>query len=182
MNLDTPEFLHELHHLFSSPPGKTEDGKADWGFNCYAKAFVVMYLCRLRGMQVDVCLGELFIMQKAVPEKYAIFINPHAWVGSPKERVIDLSLADVGGNSFLPVFHDRVGVSNGWIVGTTLKKDNYEKVTRDFRDLPNDSYMLYFLKQNRLFVFDDICNGVDATNSPPTKKLGKIYGDNNVLA
>src|SRR5207247_4101278 len=89
MDLDCSEFLEELHHLFGSPPDQLPNGKRDHGFNCYAKAFVVMYLCRLRGMAVDVCLGDLFIMQKGIPEKYAAVVEPHAWVGSPKHRVID---------------------------------------------------------------------------------------------
>jgi hypothetical protein len=180
--LSSPIFLEELHHLFGTPQGRLPTGKADYGFNCYAKSFVVMYLCRLQGMAVDVCLGELFIMQKSIQNKYFAVVEPHAWVGSPKHRVIDLSIVDFEDHHFLPVYKDEVVGDNDWNVATTLKEAFFQEIRQNFRSLPGNSYMLYYLRKNRLFVFEDLVLGGKAANSPPTTALTSQYAENNVFA
>jgi len=182
MKLTSHAFLKELHLLFGGTKGRVDNGIPDGGWNCFAKAFVTMYLCRFRGMEVDVCDGKLLIGQKNVSSPHLTTIEPHAWVGSPQIGVIDLSIHDFEGRNFLPIFQDNAIDISDWVVGTTLKESEFLRISDEFCNLRKDSYMLYFLERNRLFEFEDLFSGSRAVNSPVTTKLLEKFNDDSLLA
>lgn len=157
------------------------DELTQW-FNCLAVSFVTMFLCRLRALNVDICHGSLLIIEKAGSNKHLTAIDPHSWVGSPKHRDIDLSIADYEGHEYLPVIHDRVISPDSWIVRPPLKESDVIRVIRDFRGLPKGRYLLYYHRARREFAFSDLEGGAEATCSPPTKTLLSGYSDPDLLA
>lgn len=181
-DLGSKEFLKEIRHLFGSATQANDVGKLDAGFNCFAVAFVTMFLCRLRELAVDICYGSLLLGEKTGPSKHLTVIDPHVWVGSPKHRIIDLSIADYEGHEFLAVLHDRVISPNRWLVRTTLKDSEFARVRDEFLRLPEDRYMLYHIKKQRMFVFSDVKLGAKTMCSPPTNALLNDYADLDLLA
>jgi hypothetical protein len=180
--LATDEFLKEMRLLFGAPVVVTENGKIDPGFNCLAVSFVTVYLCRLRSLEVDVCRGSLLFIEKGGANKHVTLIDPHVWVGSPKYRDIDLSIANYEGHEFLPVLHDKVVGDESWNVRPTTDEAMFRRVFRDFRGLPKDRYLLYLHRGRRIFRFDDLNGGASATCSPPTQDLLKSFPDPGLLA
>ena len=180
--LATDEFLSEMRLLFGASKSKAADGRIDPGFNCQAISFATVYLCRLRSLNVDVCEGSLLFIEKGGLNKHVTVIHPHAWVGSPKDRDIDLSIADYEGHRFLPVLHDQVVGGDSWCVRPTLDETKFRQVLRDFRSLPKDRYLLYLHRQRRVFNFDDLAGGGPATSSPPTRALLSRFPDSGLLA
>ena len=180
--LATNDFLEEMRLLFGSPRVEVANGRCDAGFNCQAVSFVTAYLCRLRSMEVDVCEGSLLFIEKGGANKHVTVIDPHAWVGSPKHRDIDLSIANYEGHKFLPVLHDKVVGDESWNVRPTTSEVTFQQVLRDFRELPKNRYLLYFHRGRRVFQFADVVAGGVATCSPPTRELLERFPDPGLLA
>lgn len=180
--LATDEFLEEMRLLFGAPVVAADNGKIDPGFNCLAVSFVTVYLCRLRSLEVDVCHGSLLFIEKGGANKHVTLIDPHAWVGSPKYRDIDLSIANYEGHKFLPVLHDKVVGVDSWNVRPIMDEAKFQQVFREFRGLPKDRYLLYLHRGRRVFHFDDLSAGAPATCSPPTQDLLKCFPDSALLA
>jgi len=88
--------LPQMALLFNGPRGaRLSNGNVDIGFNCMAKAYVTMYLARLRGLPVDHCIGEVIVVEKWPNRHFAQRINPHGWVAAPSVNVIDLSIGSI---------------------------------------------------------------------------------------
>lgn len=180
--LAAESFLRELRLLFGTEKAKGEKGRIDPGFNCMAVSFAVVHLCRLRGLEVDQCFGDLMFLEKAGANRHLSVISPHAWVGAPKHHDIDLSIADYESHAFLPVIHDQVAGPLTWHVKPTTDEQWFRETVRNFRGLPGDRYLLYLHKQRGIYRFDDLKAGAPATSSPPTQKLLGAYPDKELLA
>ena len=175
--------LPELGRLFNNRRGpELPNGHADLGFNCRAKAFVAMYLARLRGLPVDICRGELLVAEKGADRYYSYHIAPHAWVGSPTASVIDLSMRDFQDRKFLPVIGGNALDQTPWHVAVTAEAMKFQEFGRDCPRLADGAHMLYWMNEIRVFRFEELAMGGRAVTSEATREIAARYPGNNVIA
>jgi len=175
--------LPQLGLLFDSRRGqKLADGYSDCGFNCFAKAFVAMYLARLRGLPVDLCEGEALIVEKLPGRYYTSWVRIHAWVGSPATQVIDLSIRDFKNRKFLPIVNGIVYDWNPWAVAMTRSETEFRRFRASCPGLSPGAHMLYWMKEISPFVFDRLNLGGRAVCSDATRQIAARYPGNNVIA
>lgn len=175
--------LPQMALLFNGPRGaRLTNGNVDIGFNCMAKAYVAMYLARLRGLAVDLCFGEAIAVEKWPKRHYAQRISPHGWVAAPSVNVIDLSIRDFQTRRFLPIVKGTAYDWNPWSVMTTSAAADVEQFLASRQQLPDGAFLLYWLKEVRPFNFDGLALGGMDVDSKWTHQTSLRYRGNNVVA
>lgn len=175
--------LPQMALLFDSPRGKKlPNGNVDLGFNCCAKAFVAMYLARLRGLAVDICRGETLLVEKSSGLYYSYRINPHVWVGAADVKVIDLSIRDFQKRKFLPIVAGTSYDWKQWDVTVTVDRADYQEFGTNCARLPDGAHVRYWMQEIRVFDFAELNLSDMAVASESTRRIAARYPGNNVVA
>lgn len=175
--------LPELRLLFEAHRGNTlANGNADAGFNCYAKAFVSVYLARLQGLPASLCEGRALLAWVRPQPCMAYRIDPHAWAGLPGGRVLDLSINHFDGRKYFTTGHCAIHEAEPIAALATSEALRFDTVMNQARALPFGVHLFYHLVREYPFEFERLQIGAEAVNSPPTRALAANRGAANLLA
>jgi hypothetical protein len=175
--------LEDLRLLFENTRGGVlPNGKIDAGFNCYAKAFVTVYLARLQGLPADHCAGRAFLVWAQPGRTIAGIIEPHAWAGLRSGASIDLSINRFEGANFLTTGHAPLSGEPVVLVRTTSNAQEFSAMQAELSQLPLGVHLRYHVKGSVRFRFDELRRAGKTINSPPTRAIAARYGRNDVVA
>jgi hypothetical protein len=173
----TTELLTELGLLFNSPAGgKLPNGNLDTGWNCYAKAFVTVFLARLQGIAADYCEGRAYAVSRRPETGPDYAIEPHAWAGLREGWVIDLAGADVHDHTHYTVGHRRLP---GMASPTLVSVENMPDLLRLMAARPKlatGNYVIFMEESRRPFSFFDLRTPQRRIKSLPTRQLLERFG------
>lgn len=175
--------LEDLRLLFENTRGGIlPNGKIDAGFNCYAKAFVTVYLARLQGLAADHCAGRAFLAWAQPGRTIAGIIEPHAWAGLRSGVAIDLSINRFEGANFVTTGHVPVQGEPGVSARTAANVREFAAMQAQLPHLPPGVHVCYYAQRSLRFRFDELRRAGKLINSPPTRAIAARYGKNDVLA
>lgn len=174
--------LEELRLLFDNRRGgKLPNGLVDFGFNCYAKAFVTVFLARMQGIEAQACAGKAFLAWIRPKPSRAYLIQPHAWTRAITGAIIDLSINQVEGRDFFTSGHEVIDGLQP-VNAQPVSQLEFDRLVSSPPRLPMGSHVFYHAERLNGLSFEVLGKAAAHINSPPTREIAGRYPRNNVIA